>query len=163
MKVVELLGATELLVLLYSEILHLVHLPVTPLSPPRLLYPPSSVFTRLCCGNIRVCQQAARQHERQWKWRSAENAKLHIETIGTRFSFKLANYLLLWDIQHPMVMLSTSHSCSKQYTRFFCCFITFFRKFYKHLGQEVHKSIIPTLNWRLWSIFESNLPNPWIL
>jgi hypothetical protein len=45
MRAAELPGATKLLVLLYSEILHLVHLLVTPLSPPTLPYPPSCVLT----------------------------------------------------------------------------------------------------------------------
>jgi hypothetical protein len=58
-RVVELPGATEWLVLLYTEILHLVHLPITPMSPPTLLYPPSCVLTHLYCGKFRAHQRVA--------------------------------------------------------------------------------------------------------
>jgi hypothetical protein len=58
-RAVELPGAIGLLVLLYSEILHLDHLLVTPLSPPILPYLPSCVLTRLYCGMFRVRQRIA--------------------------------------------------------------------------------------------------------
>jgi hypothetical protein len=58
-RAVELPGAIGLLVLLYSEILHLDHLLVTPLSPPILPYLPSCGLTRLYCGMFRVRQRIA--------------------------------------------------------------------------------------------------------